>query len=67
MPVLLDEQGIDVWLSEDAVVPIDEFAAVKDLRLDIHSVSKRVNSARIDDSSLIEYEAIEEAEPLTLF
>ena len=67
MPVLLDEQGIDVWLSEDAAVPIDEFAAVKDLRLDIHSGSKRVNGARIDDSSLIDSEAIEEADPRTLF
>jgi len=67
MPVLLDKQSIDVWLSDDAVVPIDDFAAVNDLHLDIHSVSKRVNSARIDDSSLIDYEAIEETEPLSLF
>jgi putative SOS response-associated peptidase YedK len=67
MPLLLDRHGLDVWLSDDADINLGDLAMPVDLLIDIHPVSSRVNSARNDDSSLIQSIVIEESEPLSLF
>jgi putative SOS response-associated peptidase YedK len=67
MPLLLDRHGLDVWLSDDADINLGDLAMPADLLIDIHPVSSRVNSARNDDSSLIQSIVIEESEPLSLF
>jgi putative SOS response-associated peptidase YedK len=67
MPMLLDKQRLDLWLSDDTKIDLDELAIPADLQIDIHPVSKAVNNARNDDRSLIELIDIEESEPLSLF
>ena len=67
MPMLLDKQGLDLWLSDDTKIDLDELAIPADLQIDIHPVSKAVNNARNDDRSLIELIDVEESEPLPLF
>jgi len=67
MPLLLDRQGLDLWLNDDININLDELVMPADLLIDIHPVSSRVNSARNDDSSLIQSIAIEESETLSLF
>jgi putative SOS response-associated peptidase YedK len=67
MPLLLDRQGLDLWLKDDNNINLDEFVIPADLRIDIHPVSKTVNNARNDDRSLIEFVAVEESETLSLF
>ena len=67
MPMLLDKQRLDLWLSDDTKIDLDELAIPADLQIDIHPVSKAVNNARNDDRSLIELIDVEESEPLSLF
>jgi putative SOS response-associated peptidase YedK len=67
MPMLLDKQHLDLWLSDDTKIDLDELAIPADLQIDIHPVSKAVNNARNDDRSLIELIDVEESEPLSLF
>jgi putative SOS response-associated peptidase YedK len=67
MPLLLDRQGLDLWLNDDTNINLDELVIPTDLRIEIHPVSKTVNNARIDDRSLIEFVAVEESETLSLF
>jgi putative SOS response-associated peptidase YedK len=67
MPMLLDKQRLDLWLSDDTKIDLDELAIPVDLQIDIHPVSKAVNNARNDDRSLIELIDVEESEPLSLF
>jgi len=67
MPMLLDKQRLDLWLSDDTKIDLDELAIPVDLQIDIHPVSKAVNNARNDDRSLIEFVAAEESETLSLF
>jgi putative SOS response-associated peptidase YedK len=67
MPMLLDKQRLDLWLSDDTKIDLDELAIPIDLQIDIHPVSKAVNNARNDDRSLIELIDVEESEPLSLF
>ena len=67
MPMLLDNQRLDLWLSDDTKIDLDELAIPIDLQIDIHPVSKAVNNARNDDRSLIELIDVEESEPLSLF
>jgi putative SOS response-associated peptidase YedK len=67
MPMLLDKQRLDLWLSDDTKIDLDELAIPGDLQIDIHPVSKAVNNARNDDRSLIELIDVEESEPLSLF
>ena len=67
MPMLLDKQRLDLWLSDDTKIDLDELAIPADLQIDIHPVSKAVNNARNDDRSLIELIDAEESEPLSLF
>jgi putative SOS response-associated peptidase YedK len=67
MPMLLDKQRLDLWLSEDTKIDLDELAIPADLQIDIHPVSKAVNNARNDDRSLIELIDVEKSEPLSLF
>lgn len=67
MPLLLDRQGLDLWLNDDTNINLDELAIPADLRIEIHPVSKTVNNARNDDRSLIEFVAAEESETLSLF
>ncbi len=67
MPLLLDRHGLDIWLSDDPNINLDDLALPADLVIDINPVSTRVNSARNDDSSLIQAMVIEESEPLSLF
>jgi putative SOS response-associated peptidase YedK len=67
MPLLLDRQRLDLWLNDDININLDELVMPADLLIDIHPVSSRVNSARNDDSSLIQSIVIEESEPLSLF
>jgi putative SOS response-associated peptidase YedK len=67
MPLLLDRQGLDLWLNDDTNINLDELAIPVDLQIDIHPVSKAVNNARNDDRSLIEFVAAEESETLSLF
>ena len=67
MPMLLDKQRLDLWLSDDTKIDLDELAIPADLQIDIHPVSKAVNNARNDDRSLIELTDVEGSEPLSLF
>ena len=67
MPMLLDKQHLDLWLSDDTKIDLDELAIPADLQIDIHPVSKAVNNARNDDRALIELIDAEESEPLSLF
>jgi putative SOS response-associated peptidase YedK len=67
MPMLLDKQHLDLWLSDDTKIDLDELAIPADLQIDSHPVSKAVNNARNDDRSLIELIDVEESEPLSLF
>ena len=67
MPLLLDRQGLDLWLNDDTSINLDELVIPTDLRIEIHPVSKAVNNARNDDRSLIEFVAVEESETLSLF
>jgi len=67
MPLLLDRQGLDLWLNDDTNINLDDFAIPADLRIEIHPVNKTVNNARNDDRSLIEFVSAEESETLSLF
>jgi putative SOS response-associated peptidase YedK len=67
MPMLLDKQHLDLWLNDDTNINLNELAIPAAWQIDIHAVSKAVNNARNDDRSLIEFVAVEESEPLSLF
>jgi hypothetical protein len=64
---LLDRHGLDIWLSDVAEINLGNLAMPADLLIDIRPVSSRVNSARNNDSSLLQTIVIEESEPLSLF
>lgn len=67
MPLLLDKAGLATWLSKDVKIDFDEIKISEQLRVKIQSVSTRVNNARNDDPSLVEYAVIDESQPLSLF
>ena len=67
MPLLLDRHGLDIWLSDVAEINLGNLAMPAYLLIDIRPVSSRVNSARNNDSSLLQTIVIEESEPLSLF
>ena len=67
MPLLLDRHGLDIWLSDVAEINLGNLAMPADLLIYIRPVSSRVNSARNNDSSLIDTIANEESKPLSLF
>jgi putative SOS response-associated peptidase YedK len=67
MPLLLDKACLATWLSKDVKIDFNEIKISEQLRVKIQSVSTRVNSARNDDPSLVEYAVIDESQPLSLF
>lgn len=67
MPAILKGEAIDQWLDVSNVRAAEAFKLAKPLgpgEVAFHPVSTRVNSARVDDSSLIELVAVERPKPV---
>lgn len=67
MPLLLNEQGVEMWLSASATVDFDEIVIPDDLQMEIRSISSKVNNVRNDGPLLIEYAHLDDENPLSLF
>lgn len=67
MPLLLNEHGVEMWLSASATVDFDEIGIPDDLQMEIRSISSKVNNVRNDGPLLIEYAHLDDENPLSLF
>jgi putative SOS response-associated peptidase YedK len=72
MPVLLTQDGITQWLSEDVVAPLHLAQGIPDEAVSYHPVSTEVNNARNHGSHLLDAitldaESASDEQPETLF